>query len=226
MRNGEARGQSCSDIRSRTEGFSPVASKVSRIPERTEAAGEPEEPVALVISGADLTLRDVIEVSYYDRMVELSSEPAFAKGLADSVDVIRRALERNTPVYGVNTNFGGMAEVPISRANLSALQHNLIRGLKCCIGRELSVPCVRAAMLLRCHTLSRGASGIRLDVISRFVLFLNKGMTPLLKDIGSLGASGDLIPLSYIAGALTGLERSFEVKCRGEITDCLTALRG
>jgi phenylalanine ammonia-lyase len=192
--------------------------------ERNDATHDLEEQDLLVISGADITLQDVIEVSCCGRKIVLSNAVSFVKSLSDSVDVIQRSLEQNIPIYGVNTNFGGMAETPISLANLSDVQHSLIWGLKCSMGRELPVPCIRAAMLLRCHALSRGASGIRLQLISRFVNFLNSGMTPLLHDIGSLGASGDLIPLSYIAGAITGFHRQFSVRYDGEVMDCLTAL--
>jgi histidine ammonia-lyase len=184
--------------------------------ERNGAAHELEEQDLLIISGADITLQDVIEVSCRGRKIVLSSAEAFVKSVTDSVDVIQRSLKQNIPIYGVNTNFGGMAQTPLSLADLSALQHSLIWGLKCSMGRELPVPCVRAAMLLRCHALSRGASGIRLQLISRFVHFLNSGMTPLLHDIGSLGASGDLIPLSYIAGAITGFNREFSLGLRRE----------
>jgi phenylalanine ammonia-lyase len=80
-------------------------------------------------------------------------------------------------------------------------------------------------MLIRSNTLSRGTSGIRLDVITRFLLFLNNGITPLVKDLGSIGASGDLVPLGYIAACLIGLDRSFLVNHRGKVMDCLSALK-
>jgi phenylalanine ammonia-lyase len=179
---------------------------------------------ALVVNGKNLTISGVIDVSYFNKNVELRSDPYFESHLDESVAVLRRALEREAPVYGVNTRFGGMAKATIPSQDLSALQHNLLLGLKCGIGRELPAECVRAAMLIRCNTLSRGASGIRKELISRFVSFLNNGVTPVVTDLGSLGASGDLIPLTSIAGALIGLDPGFRVHYRGELTDCLSAL--
>jgi phenylalanine ammonia-lyase len=189
------------------------------------ALTEPDNHSTLVISDTDLTIDDLIDVSYYDRPVALSNETKFEHTLLESVCVVQRALERDAPVYGVNTNFGGMADSRVSAEKLSDLQFNLIWGLKCGAGRDLPVPCVRAAMLLRSHSLSRGASGIRRDLIARLLSFLNHGITPVLKDLGSLGASGDLIPLSYIAGALAGLDRSFCVSYRGRAMDCVAALK-
>jgi phenylalanine ammonia-lyase len=184
--------------------------------------GNPE--TALVINGENLTISDVIDVSYLNKNVVLSSDAVFEGRLAESVAVVRRALGRDAPVYGVNTRFGGMAKATMRSGDLSALQHDLLMGLKCGIGRELPPQFARAAMLIRCNTLSRGASGIRTEVISRFVSFLNGGITPVLTDLGSIGASGDLIPLSSIAGALIGLDPNFRVQYRGEVTDCLSAL--
>lgn len=178
-----------------------------------------------MISDTDLTIGDLIDVSCYHRPVTLSDGLPFVNRLADSVAVVRRALDRNEPIYGVNTNFGGMADCSVSSENTSILQHDLIWGLKCSAGRDLPVPCIRAAMLLRAHALSRGASGIRRDLIARLLLFLNQGIAPVLKDLGSLGASGDLIPLSYIAGAVTGLDRTFCVKYGGRQMSCLAALQ-
>ncbi len=179
---------------------------------------------ALAVNGENLTISNVIDVSYFNKTVALSSDPYFEDQLDESVAVLRRALEREAPIYGVNTHFGGMAKATIPAQDLSALQHDLLLGLKCGIGRELPPECVRAAMLIRCNTLSRGASGIRKGLIARFVSFLNNGVTPVVTDLGSLGASGDLIPLTSIAGALIGLDPGFRVHYRGELTDCLSAL--
>jgi phenylalanine ammonia-lyase len=179
---------------------------------------------ALVINGEGLTIPRVIDVSYFNKRVALSSDACFEGHLAKSVAVLRRALEQGAPIYGVNTRFGGMATATIPHTDLSALQHNLLLGLKCGIGRDLPPQFARAAMLIRCNTLSRGASGIRKELISRLVSFLNNGVTPILADLGSIGASGDLIPLSSIAGALIGLDPTFRVYYRGEVTDCLSAL--
>src|SRR5690606_21316047 len=83
---------------------------------------------------------------------------------------------------------------------------------------------VRAAMLLRANSLCKGVSGIRLEIIERFVTFLNAGATPHVYQRGSIGASGDLVPLAYIGGAIMGLDPAFLVDLDGETLDSHTAL--
>jgi phenylalanine ammonia-lyase len=91
-------------------------------------------------------------------------------------------------------------------------------------GKQLPVRDVRAGMLLRANALMRGVSGVRLDIIQRFETFLNAGVTPHVLDLGSIGASGDLVPLATIAGALIGTDACFTVDFDGEEIDSLTAL--
>src|SRR5271166_1882763 len=115
----------------------------------TIAQVECKPATTLVVNGENLTISGVIDVSYFNKNVALWSDPFFERHLDESVAVVRRALERGAPVYGVNTRFGGMAKATIPSEELAALQHNLLLGLKCGIGRELPAECVRAAMLIR-----------------------------------------------------------------------------
>jgi phenylalanine ammonia-lyase len=71
----------------------------------------------------------------------------------------------------------------------------------------------------------KGVSGVRLEIIERLIDFLNKGVTPDVYELGSIGASGDLVPLSYIAGAIIGLDSSFTVTVNGKKMDCISALQ-
>ena len=96
--------------------------------------------------------------------------------------------------------------------------------LKSGSGRRLPLADVRAAMLLRINSHLHGASGIRLELIQRMEKFLNAGVTPHVYEFGSIGASGDLVPLSYITGALVGLDPSYNVDFNGEQMDAPTAL--
>lgn len=105
------------------------------------------------------------------------------------------------------------------------MQCNLLRGLRCGLGDYLPSHYVRAALLIRANTLAKGASSVRLEVLQRFVTFLNHGLTPRVHCLGSIGASGDLVPLSYIASAIIGLDDGVAVESADGITDCLTALR-
>jgi phenylalanine ammonia-lyase len=79
-------------------------------------------------------------------------------------------------------------------------------------------------MLIRANTLARGGSGIRRELIDRLLLFLNRGITPIVRNLGSIGASGDLIPLAQIAGSIIGLGPGFQVDFQGATMDAQTAL--
>ena len=99
-----------------------------------------------------------------------------------------------------------MAHVVISPTEAAELQNNAIWFMKTGAGKKLPVPDVRAAMLLRANSHLHGASGLRLEIIRRMVTFLNAGVTPHVCEFGSIGASGDLVPLTQITGALLGTD--------------------
>jgi phenylalanine ammonia-lyase len=178
----------------------------------------------LVITGRGLSIGDVVGVARDGRTVELTDAPAVASAVAGSCAVIRHAVDAGARIYGVTTGYGGMADVPISRADAEALQLNLVWHLKTGAGRRLTRAEVRAAMLIRANSHLRGASGISLELVRRLEAFLNAGVTPHVREFGSIGASGDLVPLASITGALIGLDRSFRVDFDGEDIDALTAL--
>ena len=117
-----------------------------------------------------------------------------------------------------------MANVVISPESASLLQNNLIWYHKVGSGKKLPLADVRAAMLLRANSHLHGASGIRLELIERLITFLNAGVTPHVYEFGSIGASGDLVPLSYITGALVGLDSCYTVDFNGESIDAPKAL--
>jgi phenylalanine ammonia-lyase len=104
------------------------------------------------------------------------------------------------------------------------LQQNLIYFHKAGAGKQLPLPDVRAAMLIRANSHLLGLSGLRLELIQRIITFLNADVTPHVREFGSIGASGDLTPLAAITGALIGLDESFTVDFDGEEIDSLTAL--
>lgn len=122
--------------------------------------------------------------------------------------LLERLLEKGTPVYGVTTGFGRLADVTISRDELTQLQRNLVRSHAAGTGRPLPAACVRAIMLLRANTFARGHSGVRPVIVERLVDFLNQGIHPIVPELGSVGASGDLAPLAHIALALMGEGRA------------------
>ena len=146
----------------------------------------------------------------------------------DAADRVRRSralleglLEAGTLIYGVNTGFGRLADVRISPDEQRALQRNMVRSHAAGVGRPLPVAEVRAIVVLRANTLARGQSGCRLVVVERLLELLNRGVHPVVPEIGSVGASGDLAPLAHVALALTGEGRAELNGREGEAAELL-----
>src|SRR5437879_9912101 len=118
--------------------------------------------------------------------------------------LIEQIIERDAVVYGVNTGFGKLADVRIGRHELRELQLKLVRSHACGIGNRLSEPEVRAMMLLRANVLALGLSGVRCELIELLCEMLNRRIYPVVPEKGSVGASGDLAPLSHLALSLVG----------------------
>lgn len=178
----------------------------------------------IIAGDRDLTIDEVVSVARYGAQVELTGNYHVWKKVQASIDYIRHAVESGQPIYGVNSGFGGMANVVISRESAGLLQNNLMWYHKVGAGKKLPLADVRAAMLLRANSHLHGASGIRPEIIRRMKTFLNAGVTPHVYEFGSIGASGDLTPLAYIAGALIGLDSSYTVDFNGKEMDAPTAL--
>src|SRR3954447_12475946 len=176
----------------------------------TVIAAEPD-PVSdrgadlLTIRGDGLTIDSIARVAAGMR-VQLSEDAKIRAGIQASCDFIERAVENSVPIYGVTTCFGGMADQVIPKEMAAELQANLIWSHKAGTGARLPIADVRAGMLLRANSLSQGISALRPEILRRFEIFLNAGVTPHVHEFGSIGASGDQVPLSYVAGALTGLD--------------------
>jgi histidine ammonia-lyase len=123
-------------------------------------------------------------------------------------------MEKNVPIYGVTTGFGDSCFRVIPREKAVELQHNLIAYLSCGTGPRLPETASKATLLIRLKSLCRGYSGVSVELLERMVLFLEKEWSPVIPREGSLGASGDLIPLAYIARAITGEE---QIETRGQV---------
>lgn len=196
----------------------------------SEPAFSPPTPDAValngtvVLDGAGLTIDEIVRVARHRAPVRIASDGAIEERIRAARDYVMNAVEAGQAIYGVTTGFGGMASKVITVENASALQNNLIWFMKSGAGRRIPTADVRAAMLLRINSHLRGASGLRLELIRRMETFLNAGVTPHVHEYGSIGASGDLVPLVSITGALIGLDRSFTVDFNGQETDSLTAL--
>ena len=156
----------------------------------------------LQLDGQPLTIQQIVGVAARREQVSLSAEAR------ERVERARRVVEQivaeGRTVYGVNTGFGKLSDVSIERADLRQLQLNLVRSHSCGLGDPLSEEEARAMVLLRANVLASGFSGARPLVIDTLIAMLEKGVTPVIPEKGSVGASGDLAPLAHIALAAIG----------------------
>jgi len=134
--------------------------------------------------------------------VRLSDEAI--RRIRSSRDRLEAVLDDGLPHYGINTGFGSLSRTQIEREDLEELQRNLIRSHAAGVGDPLPDEVVRAMMVVLAASLARGFSGVRLAVVEQILRLLNHGITPIVPESGSVGASGDLAPLSHVALVLMG----------------------
>jgi histidine ammonia-lyase len=136
--------------------------------------------------------------------VVLELHPAAWSDIDRSAAIVQRAAAGDAAVYGVNTGFGKLASTRISREDLATLQRNLIRSHSVGVGEPLAPAVVRLMLGLKAASLARGYSGVRHVVVQALLDAYNRGFTPCVPSQGSVGASGDLAPLSHMTLALLG----------------------
>ena len=156
----------------------------------------------LQLDGEHLTIADVRAVAEGGETVALA--PAAIERMNRSREPVERLAAGDEPIYGVNTGVGLLADVRIPREDLDRLQLNVVRSHAVGVGPPLTRPVVRAMMLIRANVLAKGFSGIRPVVAERLCDLLNRGVTPVIPEQGSVGASGDLAPLAHMALVLVG----------------------
>ena len=159
-------------------------------------------PQLVTLDGNSLSIPDVVAVARREAEVAIDAEAR--RRLEASRRTVEAALAQGRTIYGVNTGFGKLAHVRIAPDKLRQLQVNLIRSHAAGVGDPLSDDAVRAMMLLRANVLLRGTSGVRPAIPDLLVAMLNRGVVPTVPSQGSVGASGDLAPLSHLALALLG----------------------
>jgi histidine ammonia-lyase len=160
----------------------------------------------VTISTAGMTLDDVIAVAREGARVQLSEESLAAMTTSRAqVDALAQGA---TPVYGISTGFGALANRHIPAEDRVQLQRSLIRSHAAGMGAPVEREVVRALMLLRLKTLASGRTGVRPVVAQTMAALLNAGITPVVHEFGSLGCSGDLAPLAHCALVLMGEGRA------------------
>src|SRR6266536_1625752 len=158
------------------------------------------KPVTL--DGHSLSIDDVVAVAR--RHASVAIDPAALTAVNQSRQAVETAVARGQTIYGVNTGFGKLAHVRIPPDQARQVQLNLIRSHASGVGDPLPTDAVRAMMVLRANVLVRGTSGVRPIVPELLVDMLNRKLHPSVPSQGSVGASGDLAPLSHLALAMIG----------------------
>jgi phenylalanine ammonia-lyase len=159
---------------------------------------------SLLIDGHSLTLTDIVTVARNPGALRLELADEAAMRMRQSDELKTKIIETGIPIYGVTSGFGDSSKRQIGRSKAAALQRNLILMLGCGAGTYAEPDVSRATMLVRANCLARGHSGVRSEIVANLLECLNHDILPLIPEQGSVGASGDLVPLSYIAALLTG----------------------
>lgn len=173
------------------------------------------------LDGKSLTRDQLVEIAYG---ASIGLDPQALKAVARAADFLAEQVHREEPIYGVSTGFGSNAdkllgahplrdELPgaakSGRSLHEELQHNLIITHAVCVGEPMAPEVVRAMLGIRINTLLRGHSGIRVQTLEALAAMFNAGIVPVVPELGSVGASGDLAPLSHLALVLLGGGEAF-----------------
>ncbi len=159
------------------------------------------------IKGTDLTVADFTRIARFKEKIGV--DPTAAKKIARSNKSFKKILAADKPIYGVNTGYGALAGEKISKSELKQLQRNLILSHAVGAGELLPLDAVRGALVLRINTLAQGYSGVRPELVEFLVALLNQDVVPVVYEKGSVGASGDLAPLAFIALVVIGRGEAF-----------------
>ncbi|XP_070226430.1 histidine ammonia-lyase isoform X2 [Bos mutus] len=161
---------------------------------------EPEKYIAL--DGDSLTTEDLVSLGKGHYKIKLT--PTAEKRVQKSREVIDRIVEEKTVVYGITTGFGKFARTVIPVSKLEELQFNLVRSHSSGVGKPLSPERCRMLLALRINVLAKGYSGISLETLKQVIEVFNASCLPYVPEKGTVGASGDLAPLSHLALGLIG----------------------
>ena len=176
----------------------------------------------LILNGQSLTIDQVYMVANAKKgSLKISIDPGALIKMNASRAFVFDVVKKGLPVYGINTGFGALSGKHIAESDLAKLQLNLIRSHCTGVGKPFSKEITRAIMLLRANCLISGFSGVEPSTVQLLLDFINEHISPIVPEKGSVGASGDLAPLSHIALALIG---EGEVEVNGIVVDSKKAI--
>lgn len=173
----------------------------------------------VVLTGNGLTIADIERVVFHGEHVRLGDD--VVQLIKTSRDTVEEVLREKRIMYGINTGFGKFSDVVIDEGDVNTLQLNLIRSHACGVGEPFSEHISRSMLLLRANALAQGYSGVRLELVNQLIDFVNAHIHPVIPEKGSLGASGDLAPLSHLALTLLGEGEVFYQGVRMPAMDAL-----
>jgi len=179
-------------------------------------------PTPVRFDGQRLRIEDIVALARRECAPELSQQPAFCARIQAGADFVARLLAEDGVIYGVTTGYGDSCTVVIPPALVAELPRHLYTYHGCGAGVVLGEQETRAVLATRLNSLAQGVSGVSLDLLRQIEALLRHDVLPLIPSEGSVGASGDLTPLSYLAAVLCG-ER--EVLWRGERMPAAAALK-
>lgn len=161
-----------------------------------------------ILLGFDnMTIEDLVAIARDGAGVQLTE--ASEKRIAKTRKLIEKLVQEEKVIYGVTTGFGALSDVTISKKDSGQLQTNILMSHAAGVGNPLKEEIVRAIMALRIKDLARGHSGIRLETVLQLIRLLNAGLCPVVPEKGSVGASGDLVPLAHLSLVLLGMGEAF-----------------
>ena len=163
----------------------------------------------MLIYGVDyFTFHDVLEIIKHPKKAKLDKKSK--QQIINSYQNVQKIVKSDKTVYGINTGFGPLCETKISEEETSKLQENLIISHSVGVGKPIAKEISKIMMVSKIHALSKGFSGISLQVVERLILMVEKGIIPVVPEQGSVGASGDLAPLAHLVLPLLGLGKVWD----------------
>mgnify|MGYP003601512605 FL=1 len=168
----------------------------------------------MIIDERYITLSEIINSD----KIEISNDKKFIDHINETHNFLINEIKDGKPIYGITTGYGASGKNYVSYEDSKILQTNLFRFHGCGVGKKLSYKVCKYALIARTISLSKAKSGVSIELLKRLEMLIQKDIIPLIPSQGSVGASGDLTPLSYIAAVVAG-ER--EVYYKGEIKDVI-----
>ncbi|MGG2395534.1 histidine ammonia-lyase [Pseudomonas sp. SH1-B] len=162
------------------------------------------QPEPVIFGERALTIENIVALSQRQARAQLQDDAAYREKIAKGARFLDTLLDKEGVIYGVTTGYGDSCVVAVPLHQVEALPKHLFTFHGCGLGKLLDAPSTRAVLAARLQSLCHGVSGVRVELLERIQAFIEHDVLPLIPEEGSVGASGDLTPLSYVAATLTG----------------------